>query len=273
MTAEFRWGVSPIGLAFPEGPTWFDGSLWVADVAGGGVHRLTASLEVAESFLLDRRGIGGLAVTLAGELVASGRDLVEVRSGTVVRPRPAFGTGLNDLGTDRDGALYVGVLTFRPTRQDVPTPGAVGRLADDGDDWRWWEGPTWPNGIAADADGSLIVADFSTGQLWQAGLPGGPRVVATSPTGHADGIAIDAVGQMWVATGPGASIECWSAAGDLVASHPIAADFVSSVCFGGPDLTHLYVTAVSAGVGVVLTAETEIPGEPVPCASLPLVPG
>lgn len=265
---EFAPRVWATGLVFPEAPTWHDDALWVTDVAAGGVHRLTGA-EGRESYLTDRKGMGGLVPSRDGDLIASGRDLVRVRDGAVVRGRPAGSTGLNDLGTTDSGDLLVGVLTFRPARGEVPSPGAVARLSRARDDWTWWEGPAWPNGIVTTSDGGTVVAEFSEGRLWRRAPDGSfgaqsPAWVpgAASPAGHLDGIAVDRAGRIWAATGPGRCVECWSPTGELIASFPVPAAFVSSVCFGGRDLATLFVTVAGyeGHAGVVLCAPAASPG-------------
>lgn len=274
---EFKPQVWASGLTFPEAPTWHRNALWVTDVAEGGVHRFDEGGVPAATYLSDRKGMGGLIPTRDGDLLASGRDLVRVSDGHVVRRRPAGTTGLNDMGTSSAGELFVGVLTFRPVRGEPPRPGAVARLSKDGDDWEWWTGPEWPNGIAATPDGGLVLAEFSHGQLWQSAPPDADAVrspswvpVAASPTGHVDGLAVDRSGRIWVATGPGGGIEYRGADGELIGTYPLEAAFVSSVCFGGPDLGTLFITASGYRDlgGVVLAAAAPSPGLPVTPADL-----
>lgn len=264
-----RLEATAVGLVFPEAPTWYRGALWVSDVAAGGVHRI-GSGGTAESCLPGRRGIGGMAVTESGDLLATGRDLVRVSDGEVVRNRPAGSTGLNDVGTDSTGNLYVGVLTYRPAAGDPPSPGAVARLGAAADDWDWWVGPRWPNGIVTLSDG-VVVADFSDGRLWRHREEDGAwEVLAISPTGHADGLARDVDGRLWLATGPGRCVESWSLTGELLGSYPVDASFVSSVCFGGAGSATLFVTVAGyqSGQGAVLAAPALSPGAPVPATVL-----
>lgn len=264
------WNPLPyvLGLEFPEAPVWHDGTLWVSDVSAGGVHRVAPD-DSRQVFLADRRGIGGLVPRCDGGLIASGRDLVDVTRGSVVRDRPEFAAGLNDLGTDSEGAVLAGVLTFRPARGEPPTPGHVARLTPTGDEWTWISGPAWPNGIAQTPDGSVYYADFATGSLCRAIPDGAP--VATSPGGHLDGIAADSHGRIWAATGPGGTVECWDLAGPTVTVHPVPASFVSSVCFGGPHLDQLFITVAGyagTSAGAVLSCRVPIPGHPVTPAAI-----
>lgn len=273
---EFAPRVWASQLTFPEAPVWHQEALWVTDVSAGGVHRLPAA-GPRRTFLADRKGMGGLVVTRDGDLVASGRDLVTVSDGRVVRERPVGSTGLNDMTASQSGDLFVGVLTFRPALGEPSAPGAVARLSKESDEWWWWSGPHWPNGIAAMGDGDLVMADFATGDLWRcegvderAGGARDPVTIARSPTGHADGLALDREGRIWVATGPGGTVECRAPSGELLGVFPVGAAFVSSVCFGGPHWDTLFITAAGHPDlgGVVLAVPAPDPGLPTPSADL-----
>ncbi len=265
MARELFWDpvVYAVGLEFPEAPVWHDGDLWVSDVSAGGVHRISAA-GGREVFLAERRGIGGLVPRSDGGLIASGRNLISVIDSEVIRDRPEFARGLNDLGTDGEGALLVGVLTFRPALGESATPGHVARLTRAGDNWTWRSGSRWPNGITQTPDGSIYYADFATGSLNRAGPDMGPVLVST--TGHLDGIAADCRGRIWAATGPGGTVECWDLHAATARSYPVPAAFVSSVCFGGRDLDRLFITVsgyAGSSTGAVLSCRVPDPGQPV----------
>src|SRR3712207_9300667 len=76
-----------------------DGSVFFADVLGGGVYRWTAG-EGVDVVVPKRRGVGGLALHADGGVVCGGRDLVHVApDGTnrVLFDLPDGVPGFNDL--------------------------------------------------------------------------------------------------------------------------------------------------------------------------------
>jgi sugar lactone lactonase YvrE len=115
---------------------------------------------------------------------------------------------------------------------------------------------TWPNGIAAAPDGeTFYVADFDSGVIWR----NGTQRWAASPSGDADGLAVDAAGAVLVATGSGAGVARFTPDGALDRIIDVKATFVSSLCFGGDDLQDLYITTGDA----VLRTRADVPGLPV----------
>lgn len=75
-------------------------------------------------------------------------------------------------------------------------------------DWHWLQPITWPNGIGTLRGGETVVADFHDGALWSTGPGGEPAaVLCRSASGHYDGLCIDDDDRIWVATGPGGTIE------------------------------------------------------------------
>lgn len=261
------------GFVFPEAPIWFGNGVWVSDIVAGGVSELHPSGRRVHHHLPDRRGIGGMAVTDTGRLIASGRDLVDVLSEATVLSRPDGATGLNDLGVAQDGDLLVGVLNYRPLAGEAPVAGSVGRVSSDAVDWTWMTDVTWPNGIGTLSDGAIVIADFAEGVLRSveqstadrdaAGIAS--RVTARSQSGHFDGMCVDVADHVWVATGPGGSLVRLDRAGQLVEHVTLPADFVSSACFSGDDPHRLFVTVAGCSLvgdqgGAVLTFEVETPG-------------
>ena len=252
------------GFGLAEAPAWDGESLLFSDVIFGGVKRIGADGRV-EEVLAKRRGIGGIVMHADGGFVASGRDLLRVRPDgeqVVVLDRlPGF-TGYNDIGTLGDGTLMAGALRFNPMQGETPEPGAIVHVLPDGGH-ETTELPivTWPNGIACAPDGeTFYVADFTDGRIWR----DAHELWARSPSEDADGMAVDIEGGVWVALGGGAAIARFVDGEDepeRVIEVP-GADFVSSVCFGGPVLDDLYVTTRTA----VLKTRVDVSGLPVPPA-------
>jgi gluconolactonase len=222
-----------------------EGELYVSDVIAGGVHRIDADGTRSE-VLPRRRGIGGMALAAAGELVVTGRSVL-CGERELLGEQPGV-TGFNDLGVLPDGTLLVGALRFHPARGEPPVPGAVFAGAQRIDT----PGIRWPNGIGVSPDGSTsYVADFADGTVHAGPLHGPWEPWARAPRGSCDGLAVDAEGGVWVALGPGAAVARFAPDGSVDELLELEADFVSSVCFAGGELVVTAATDVRRGpVGV-----------------------
>ncbi|HEV3002276.1 MAG TPA: SMP-30/gluconolactonase/LRE family protein [Solirubrobacteraceae bacterium] len=251
------------GFGLAEAPLWDRESLLFSDAVFGGVKRVGRDGRV-EEVLAKRRGIGGMALDADGGLIVSGRDVLRIRPDgeqvELLGRTPGF-AGYNDMGTLADGTLIVGELRFNPMQGETPQPSAIVALrpGDDHPDTTELPLVTWPNGIACAPDGeTFYLADFTTGEVWR----DAHEAWARSPSEQADGLAVDAEGGVWVATGAGAAIARF-VEGSLERTVEVPrADFVSSLCFGGEGLEDAYVTVRQA----VLRTRLGVAGLPVPRA-------
>ena len=248
------------GYGLLEAPCVDDeGGVFFSDVLGGGVHRWSADGGV-ETVIPKRRGIGGMCLHAEGGLVVSGRDVVHVREG---ESRQLFAldevAGFNDLTAGPDGAVYVGALRFMPFAGEPPVPGEIWRIGPEPEEL--FGGIDWPNGLGFSPDGETLYAcDFASGDV--IAYDGETHVFARSPSGQADGLAVDEEGGVWVATGEGREIARFSPSGDLAHVVEVPADFVSSLCFGGEDVRDLYITTI----GTLFRTRADVSGLPLPAA-------
>lgn len=259
---------APHGLL--EGPSVLGDAIVFSDVLAGGVFRLNADGSVDE-LLPRRRGIGGIVATGDGGLIVTGRDvtLVQASGATRTLHEDTTAAGFNDIGTCRDGSVVVGVLRYRPMAGDQPQLGELLQLAPHqvlaGDF-------IWPNGIVECADGSLLVSDFARGHVKRVATSGASELFYTVAAGAPDGLALDAEGCLWIATGHGGSLLRVGPDGTLVEQFDIPARFVSSLCFAGDDV---FVTTADnletpdTG-GTLLRAAAPVAGATVPLASVRL---
>jgi sugar lactone lactonase YvrE len=240
-----------------------DDGVYFSDVLGGGVRRWSPDGGV-ETVIPKRRGIGGMCLHAEGGLVVSGRDVVHVKDGeSRVLVSMEDVTGFNDLAPAPDGFLYVVTLRIKPFRGEDPVPGVVFRIGPGGTTDMVFDGIDWPNGIGFSPDGRTVYAcDFASGEV--IAHDGEARVFARSPSGDADGLAVDEEGGVWVATGSGGGVARFSPEGELDDVLDVPAEFVSSVCFGGADARDLYVTTT----GTLFRARAEVAGLPVPRATV-----
>ena len=252
-----------------------DGSVYFSDVLGGGVHRWSPGGTV-ETVLPKRRGIGGMLLHADGGLVVSGRDVAHVKDGQTRTLLALEGvTGFNDMAADSKGRIYVGTLRFRPFAGEHPVPGEVWRIDSEDEAVELLAGIDWANGIGFSPDGATLYAcDFARGEVVAfEPATGGRRVFARSPSGDADGLAVDVDGGVGVALGTGGGVGRFSREGTLDEVVDVPAGFVSSLCFGGEDMRDLYVTTADNTQdpdrqGTLFRTRLDVPGLPVAAATV-----
>lgn len=133
-----------------------------------------------------------------------------------------------------------------------------------------------PNGIALSPDGqTLYYAETEGARLWAFDLTGpgqarhapwpsphGGRMVAASPGGHYqrfDSMAVDAFGNVCIATLIHGGITVISPDGRSSSHVPLPDRFTTNLCFGGKDLRTVYVTLSGSGRLVALD-DWPVPG-------------
>ena len=248
------------GYGLLEAPTVDgEGGVLFSDVFGGGVNRWSRDRPI-ETVVPKRRGIGGMCLHADGGLVVSGRDVAHVKNG---ESRTIFAlegvAGFNDLTAGPDGSVYAGALRFMPFAGEQPVPGEIWKIGPAAEPEELFGGIDWPNGIGFSPDGgTMYVADFASGEV--IAYDGETHLFATSPSGDADGLAVDREGGVWVATGSGREIVRFAPSGELEHILEVPADFVSSLCFGGDDGRDLYVTTV----GTLFRTRVEVAGLALP---------
>lgn len=125
-----------------------------------------------------------------------------------------------------------------------------------------------PNGIGLSPDGcQLYVAETAPGRLWSfdvvapgkirrrdGGFPNGGRLVAGLPGFQLfDSLAVQADGDVCVATLFNGGISVISPTNGAVRHVPLPDEFTTNICFGGPDGRSAFVTLSSTGRLVLLT--------------------
>jgi gluconolactonase len=251
------------------------GGVVFSDVLGGGVHEWSPSTGEVVTVIPKRRGVGGMARHEDGGLVVSGRDVSHVLDGQsrpLYVPDEASGiAGINDLTVDPEGQVVVGHLRFRPFAGEEPVPGEFVVAGRDGRTTEVLGGVQWANGCAFSSDGAVFYGcDYSRGVVLAAdrrsdGTYGPGRVAVTSPSGGADGMAVDEAGALWVALGPSGSVGRFTPEGVLDTELDVPAPFVASLCFGGTDGRDLFITTAADGAepGAVFHSRAPVAGAPI----------
>ena len=244
-----------------EGPLWDAdrGLLWWVDILAGLVHGFDPATGHDESIEIGQ-AVGAVALRQGGDLLVLGQDAIlaldpQTRS---LRPVVAFSREnpprrTNDGKPDPAGRLWLGRMTF----DHASGMGSLRRLGPDLRIEAVLTGLTIPNGLAWSPDGRTMYFtdslsrevraydfDVETGEV-SAGrsfLRIGPAA-GLPDAAVPDGLTVDAESHVWVAVWNGGCVIRVSPAGAITARLDIPVTQVSSLAFGGPDLSDLYVTS------------------------------
>jgi len=273
------------GYTLIEGPVWHpDRGLIFSDVHGGGIYAVTANGAVSTVFE-HRRGVGGMAIHEAGGLIVSGRNIAYKAfdgSPTVelLAQDPSIGpAGFNDITTDAAGRIYAGELGASPFAEDGGTvPGELWMIDLDGSSQVVGTDVLLTNGLGFSPDHkTLYHSDSPRSAVMQYPVHDdatlGPKTLfADMVRGRPDGLVVSEDGAVWVAlAGGGAGVGVYEPTGELRTHIDIPLPMCTSVCFGGDNLTDLWIVsgsvdAESDRAGAVFVTETEVAGLPVaPC--------
>jgi gluconolactonase len=275
------------GLAFPEGPIALDdGSVVLVEIARGTLSRVTpdGEIEVIAELGGGPNGAamgpdgaiyvcnnGGFTWNDAdGRLVPAGTppdysggriERVELDTGRVdVLYRECDGlplNGPNDIVFDAEGGMWF--TDLGKSYATYKDHGAICYASADGSSIsRQITHRETPNGIGLSADEkTLYFAETITGRLWAYTIerPGqlaqGPeasRLVAGLPGFQLfDSLAVDAEGNICVATLMNAGITSISPDGQHIEHFPTDDIFTTNICFGGAELNTAYITLSSSG--------------------------
>jgi D-xylonolactonase len=271
------------GYGLLEGPRVDDQNrLYFSDVPRGGVYRRSPDGQI-ETVIPKRKGVGGIAINEGGGVVCSGRSLIYFDEKTG-QSRDLFTEwegrtlkGLNDIQPDDQGSIYAGSLEFDALSDQKPTPGNLFRVDPDGKVTKLWEGIEVTNGMGFSPDRKLLFhADSTTQAVWAYDVQPDRTVkdrrkFAIMPEGWPDGLAVDAEGGLFVAAVKSGEVVRFKPDGTVDFRLKVPATFVTSVTFGGADLTELYIvtsdnTDDPSKKGSIFRTRSEIPGLAVPKA-------
>ena len=219
----FRWGTEPSGILRPLAQA--------DDYAGGRIERVD---------------------------LATGRfeRVLEAVEGHRLR-------GPNDLVFDDQGGFWF--TDLGKGREDDMDRGAVHYARADGSAAKVVARPVMtPNGIGLSPDGrTLYYAETEGARIWALDVTGpgtverrpwpslhGARMVAAAPGGHYqrfDSLAVDAFGNVCVATLLHGGITVIAPDGSQCSHVPLPDPMTTNLCFGGPDLRTVFVTLSGTG--------------------------
>ena len=254
-----------------EGPRWDAASatlLWV-DIPGHRVHRFdpATGLDSAElvpgvvSLALPRRRGGAVIGLPDGLHVLDGERSPLLVPMNAERSR----TRTNDGACDAAGRLWVGTMALD---ESLPL-GGLYRVDADLSVTTVLTGTTISNGLGwSPAGDRFYFIDSPTRRVdvfdfdpEGGNLEGRRRFAAVEVEGAVpDGLTVDAEGGVWVALHGGWGLRRYAPDGELAAVVRLPVARVTSCCFGGDGLRHLYVTTRRDGLSAGELAEQPLAG-------------
>lgn len=163
----------------------------------------------------------------------------------VKRAEGANPGGFNDGAVDAQGRFWAGTLVGEANN-------SLYRLDPDGSVHLMDTGFGVPNGIGWSLDGqTMYFTDSSTSTIYayafepEIGRISDRRALIDSSNrpGVPDGLTVDAEGHIWSARWGAGCVERYDPSGALVQTVRVPAMYPTSVAFGGPNLTDLYITS------------------------------
>lgn len=268
------------GVGFTEGPVWTrDGRVTFVSMSRGAIlqveperGRVDACADTGgEPNGLCRSDDGWLWVAQSGRRRGDGETTRVVPPG-IQRWRPGGAVedflmdgfdSPNDCAMGPDGRLWF-TDPRGPALDGEPEPGRI--LALDVQNRRVdveLRGGLYPNGLAFGPDGTHLYVSETAGQrivryrLSSEGLSGEETFSEIAPA-KPDGIAFDRDGNLYVAAPTTDEILVIDPAGRVTERVVLGPSFPTNVCFGGKEMTTLFITAAKGGR--VLAVERQIPG-------------
>ena len=166
----------------------------------------------------------------------------------------------NDVLALPDGSVYAGTIAARPGS------GGLYHVSCGLTIRRLFQGTDVSNGMALRNDGQSLLWTCSTSRriyefprdTLTSDLGDGPQIYRTTQAeGVPDGLTLDTLGRIWSARWEGSSVIVHDPDGSPIHTIEIPVHRVTSVCFGGKDLSTLFVTTSG---GPLFAVETDTQG-------------
>lgn len=253
-----------------EGPVWHpdEGCLYWTDIPAGRIYRFDPASET-HACVYEGEPVGGITVQDDGSLLLLGaRGSVKIwRDGQVTNTiLEEIGderhTRFNDVIAGPDGEVISGTMATRDADGRITRYGRLYRVDPNGQHTVLLDGMGSPNGMGFTPDlRQIYVTDsfpgvqaivrfdydratgtISNGQVFH-------RAPLDGSMSRPDGMTVASDGCIWSAHWDGAAVVRLGPNGEERARFPVPVARVSSVAFGGPDLTDLYITTACGPAG------------------------
>jgi sugar lactone lactonase YvrE len=271
-----------------ECPVWAgdEQALYWVDIRGKTLHRFDPATGADRAWALPQqcgsfalRESGGAVLALVDGFYTF--DFATGETTFLVGPdNQPPGTRFNDGKVSPDGRFFAGTMDERSLREPIAS---LYRVDPDGSLHEVVDGLIVSNGLAWSADGATMFHSDSKRQVvWTydydaaTGTVANRRVLArpTEEIGRPDGAAVDVEGYYWSSGISAGVLNRWAPDGSLDRSIPLPVAKPTCPCFGGPDLTTIFVTslrhdlpadvlAAKPASGGIVALEVDVAGVPV----------
>ena len=237
-----------------EGPFWDSKKeeLYFVDISNKQVLIFTPSSKSLETISFDQE-IGAVLLDQNSELIVAARDglYAATRDGdlkTLLAPIDFGDSSIrcNDAKCDANGRIWVGTMAFDFAE------GAASLYSFDSENLKEvLSDLTIANGLGWSPDQKTMYFidsltsrvdsfdfDLATGAISNRQ----PFVTINEPGVIPDGMTTDEDGGIWVALFGGSAVRRFDSSGKLTHTVSVPATQVTSCCFGGPDMSELYIT-------------------------------
>jgi sugar lactone lactonase YvrE len=250
-----------------EGPTWDarTGTLIWIDILAPEIHRWNPSTGVSTTSTAPQH-VGAAKPRSNGGLVVNLRDGVAIVDTAgeyrwlVYWARDAVRG--NDAGVDGAGRLWAGTMRY----DGGEGGGWLARIEPDGKASMVLEKVGISNGVGWSPDNTLMYfADTTTGLVdvfdydLDSGSPTSRRHLV-DVGGSPDGLCVDADGCVWVALWGEGEVRRYTPDGTLDRTVSVPASLTTACCFGGDQLTDLYITTARVGLSEAELADRPLSG-------------
>lgn len=273
-----------VGAELGEGPLWLaeEQRLYFVDVKKQQIYRCAADGGQRHSWHAPQQ-IGFIAPHSPGNFICGLQDgLAHFSLSTesfipFQAMEPALPHNrLNDGHVDLAGGLWFGTMDDHETE----ATGALYSLDLAGTVRRHDSGYIISNGPALSPDGQILYhTDTVTRRIFafdvdaDRNLHNRRVLLTTAGSGHPDGMAVDAAGDLWVAMFGGWRIDRYSSSGELRASIAFPCANITKLCWGGEALGSIFVTTARKGLtaaqllqqplaGSLFALDTDVAGLP-----------
>lgn len=245
-----------------EGPIWnkAEECLYWLDITKGQVYQLDPSTGNHKLFFQAKQMIGGQTIQEDGSLLLFMEEgaIAILRNGTleyiIDRLPGEEGMRFNDVIADPKGRVFCGTMArdSSDALSGIRT-GKLYRLNTDGSIHTVFEGTRIPNGMGftdsnkrmyytESVDRTIYLYDYEK----ESGIISNRRdfVKTEANGGLPDGMTVDKNGYVWSARAGGSKLSRFTPTGIEERNIRLPAKKVSSVTFGGTDLTDIYITTI-----------------------------
>jgi sugar lactone lactonase YvrE len=243
-----------------EGPFWDSKKqeLYFVDISNKRVHIFAPSSNSVEAITFDQE-IGAVLLDHNSELIVAARDglYAATRDGdlkTLLAPIDFGDSSIrcNDAKCDANGRIWVGTMAFDFKQ------GAASLYSFDSENLKEiLSDLTIANGLGWSPDQkTMYFIDSLTSRVdsFDFDLASGaisnrqPFVTFSDPGVIPDGMTTDEDGGIWVALFGGSAVRRFDSSGKLTHTVSVPATQVTSCCFGGPDMSELFITTAQYGM-------------------------